>query len=130
MAQPIAHSELSALEESTLARSVLNIWVFNGNITFSSTEEPKSPLSAVKVLYRLVSEEEANKMLESMTSDVQDIALPADAIDAVTGVLGKSNNLLPESDRHFREWTVGLLEKWVAPPSVMYVVKASRLEQI
>ncbi|RYO81067.1 hypothetical protein DL766_004789 [Monosporascus sp. MC13-8B] len=114
MTQPMSHSELSALEQGTHTRSLLNIWVFNGNITFSSTEEPKSPLSAVKVLYRLVGEEEANKMLESMTSDVQDIALPADGIDTVTGILGKSNNLLPESDRHFREWTVGLLEKWVA----------------
>lgn len=95
------------------SKSLLNIWVFNGNITFSSTEEANSPVKAVKVLYRFVSQEEADKTLESMTSDAQDIALPADAINGVVAILAKSNSLIPESDRHFKEWTVGLIEKWV-----------------
>ena len=95
--------------------SLLNIWVFNSNITFSSTEEPRSPVNAVKVLYRLVAREEANKMMDSMTSDVQDISLPTDAIKRVTSLLEASNALLPKSDRHFKEWTVGLIEKWVGP---------------
>lgn len=95
--------------------SLLNIWVFNGNIAFSSTAEPKSPLSAVKLLYRLVSQEDADKMLDSMTSDVQDITLPVDAINTVASILAKSNSLVPESDRYFKEWAVGLIEKWDSP---------------
>ena len=96
---------------------LLNIWVFNPNITFSSTEEVRSAFSAIKVLYRLVTRQEANKMMDSMTSDVQDISLPADAIKGITSILATSNSLLPESDRHFKEWTVGLIEKWVGPDS-------------
>lgn len=95
--------------------SLLNIWVFNNSITFSSTEDSKSPLGAVKVFYRLISKAEADKMLDSMTSDVQDITLPSDAISGILDVLVKSNTLIPEGDRQFKEWTVGLIEKWVNP---------------
>ncbi|CAJ2513826.1 Uu.00g019450.m01.CDS01 [Anthostomella pinea] len=94
------------------SRSLLNIWVFNGNITFSSTQDSSSPVNAVKVLYRMVSQEEAEKMLDSMTSDVQDISLPAEATDLVIELLEKSNGFVPQSDRRFKEWTIGLLEKW------------------
>ncbi|KAI2624351.1 ubiquitin-conjugating enzyme E2-binding protein [Hypoxylon sp. NC1633] len=91
---------------------LLNIWVLNNSITFSSTEEARSPLQAVKVFYRMVSQEEANKLLDSMVSDVQDITLPIDAIGQVIDILNSSNHILPQSDRQFKEWTVGLVEKW------------------
>ncbi|KAI1081760.1 ubiquitin-conjugating enzyme E2-binding protein [Whalleya microplaca] len=94
------------------SQSLLNIWVFNANIVFSSTGERRSPIPAIKVLYRMVSPDEADKMLESMTSDMQDITLPADAIEIVLGILSRSNGFVPQHDRKFREWTVGLLEKW------------------
>ncbi|KAI1244152.1 hypothetical protein MGN70_014022 [Eutypa lata] len=113
MVQPKSDPELSVSDQGVEPRSLLNIWVFNGNITFSSTGELKSPRKAVKVLYRLVSQEEADKMLDSMTSDVQDITLPTDAIDGVMGILENSNSLIPDTDRYFKEWTVGLIEKWV-----------------
>ncbi|KAI1106994.1 ubiquitin-conjugating enzyme E2-binding protein [Jackrogersella minutella] len=95
-----------------ITQSLLNIWVFNSNISFSSTEETRSPIKAVKVFYRMVSRDEADKLLDSMTSDVQDITLPADAIGKVIDILGSSNTLLPQSDRQLKEWKVGLLEKW------------------
>ncbi|KAI1496569.1 ubiquitin-conjugating enzyme E2-binding protein [Biscogniauxia marginata] len=104
----------STPEELSLIRPLLNIWVFNANITFSSTEEPRSPINAVKVLYRMVSQDEADKMLDSMTSDVQDIYLPAEAIKTVINLLDRSNTCVPLGDRKFRDWTVGLLEKWDA----------------
>lgn len=91
---------------------LLNIWVFNANITFSSTEAPTSPINAVKVFYRTVSPEEADKLLESMTSDVQDIPLPSEAITTISELLNRSNAFVPEGDRRFQDWTVGLLEKW------------------
>lgn len=93
-------------------QDLLNIWVFNTNITFSSTEAPASPTNAAKVFYRIVSQEEADKMVESITSDVQDISLPSEAIARIAGLLQKSNCFVPESDRKFKQWTVGLLEKW------------------
>ncbi|KAI0109510.1 ubiquitin-conjugating enzyme E2-binding protein [Nemania sp. FL0031] len=99
-------------EHAANVRDLLNIWVFNANITFSSTEAPISPITAVKVFYRRVTQEEADKMLDSITSDVQDISLPFEAITTIAELLNKSNAFVPETDRKFKEWTVGLLEKW------------------
>ena len=47
-----------------------------------------------------------------MTSDVQDIDMPASAIDAARAALRQSSSLLPERERTFRGWTTGLLERW------------------
>ncbi|KAI1425327.1 ubiquitin-conjugating enzyme E2-binding protein [Xylaria sp. FL1777] len=99
-------------EDGSQVQELLNIWVFNANITFSSTEAPSSPTRAAKVFYRTVSQREADKMMESITSDVQDISLPSEAITTVAGLLRNSTCFVPESDRKFQEWTVGLLEKW------------------
>jgi hypothetical protein len=60
----------------------------------------------------MVREEEADKMVESMTSDVQEITLPWTAVQGVVELLENSNLVLPENDRRFKEWTVALLEKW------------------
>ncbi|KAF2968579.1 hypothetical protein GQX73_g4954 [Xylaria multiplex] len=102
----------SKFENGSQVQGVLQIWVFNANITFSSTKASRSPIDAVKVFYRIVSQEEADIMLESITSDVQDISLPSEAITTILGLLNESNSLVPESDRKFKEWTVGLLERW------------------
>ncbi|KAI1660834.1 ubiquitin-conjugating enzyme E2-binding protein [Daldinia decipiens] len=93
------------------SQSLINIWVFN-NISFSSTREGRSPMKAIKVFYRMVSQDEADKLLDSMMSDVQDITLPAEAIEKVKDILDSNNFLLPQSDRQFKEWKVSLLEKW------------------
>ncbi|KAI1302237.1 ubiquitin-conjugating enzyme E2-binding protein [Xylaria venustula] len=111
-AQSSLSTDLSKSEDTSQTRNLLNIWVFNANITFSSTEAASSPIHAVKVFYRTVSQEQADKMVESMISDVQDISLPSEAIATITELLQKSNRFIPESDRKFKEWTVGLLEKW------------------
>ncbi|KAI0597903.1 ubiquitin-conjugating enzyme E2-binding protein [Biscogniauxia sp. FL1348] len=97
---------------SASEKYLLNIWVFNGNITYSSTEEARSPINAVKVLYRMVNQDEADKMLDSMTSDVQDISLPIKTIEMVIELLDKSNSNVPLGERKFKDWSVGLLEKW------------------
>ncbi|KAI1089623.1 ubiquitin-conjugating enzyme E2-binding protein [Rostrohypoxylon terebratum] len=99
-------------EDRRKALSLLHIWVFNSNITFSSTKEARSPVKAVKVFYRMVSQDEADKLLDSMTSDVQDITLPADTIQKVIGILVSSNSLSPPKDGQLKGWKVGLLEKW------------------
>ncbi|KAI0187316.1 ubiquitin-conjugating enzyme E2-binding protein [Xylaria flabelliformis] len=100
-----------SLEGANQLQDLLNIWVFNANITYSSTEAPTSPTTAIKVFYRTVNQKAADKMLDSITSDVQDISLPSEAITAIFGLLNKSNDFIPQSDRKFQEWTVGLLGK-------------------
>lgn len=98
---------------------LLHIWLFNPNITYSSSVATRMgatgsdrPQTAVKVLFRFVDEEEADKLLHSMTSDTQDISLPVDAIETMTELLGRSNDFLPPSERVFKEWTVGLVSRW------------------
>lgn len=97
---------------TSAVEDLLYVWVFNANITFSSTEASTSPTSAIKVFYRTIKREEADKMLDSIASDVQDLSLPRDAISTIAKLLNNSNGFIPEGDRKFKEWTVGLLEKW------------------
>ncbi|KAH8675892.1 ubiquitin-conjugating enzyme E2-binding protein [Xylariales sp. PMI_506] len=106
---PVSQPPYPAAEVSSL----LHIWLFNSNITFSSTEAQSSPVPAVKVLYKFISQADADRIMESMTSDVQEIALPSVAAEEITSILDQSNVYLPTRDRRFQDWSVGLLEKWV-----------------
>ncbi|KAK7923369.1 hypothetical protein PG985_007440 [Apiospora marii] len=102
--------QTEAEEEQTL----LHIWLFNQDITFTSTEQrpEQRPVSAVKVFYRFVTQAEADKLVESMVSDVQDITLPAAAATQLREELERSNGYLPKPIRNFNQWKIGLLEKW------------------
>ncbi|KAK8087969.1 HECT-type E3 ubiquitin transferase [Apiospora hydei] len=95
-------------------QQLLHIWLFNQDITFTSTKQrpEQRPVSAVKVFYRFVNQAEADKLVESMTSDVQDITLPAAAAAQLREELEMSNGYLPSPARNFNQWKIGLLEKW------------------
>jgi ubiquitin-protein ligase E3 D len=101
---------------STLSQSgqpLLHIWLFNGNISFtSSVVESEGPVPAVKVLYRFVTKAEADRLSDSIMSDAQEITLPTQAVQGLRLLLERSNRWLPSGDRIFKEWTVGLLGKW------------------
>ncbi|KAH6660601.1 ubiquitin-conjugating enzyme E2-binding protein [Truncatella angustata] len=132
-AQPSLSICVAAMLASTLSRSgcsksvilplgssyasspdrLLLIWLFNGDITFTSSAlDSERSVGGVKVLYQYVTKEEAERMSESLVSNVQDVSLPGMAIDDLKQLLGRSQGWLPEGDRRFRDWTVGLLEKW------------------
>ncbi|KAK8050645.1 HECT-type E3 ubiquitin transferase [Apiospora phragmitis] len=104
----------SAAEEQQQQQQLLHIWLFNQDITFTSTKQrpEQRPVSAVKVFYRFVGQAEADKLVESMTSDVQDITLPAAAAAQLRKELELSNGYLPSRVRNFNQWRIGLLEKW------------------
>ncbi|KAH7030967.1 ubiquitin-conjugating enzyme E2-binding protein [Microdochium trichocladiopsis] len=103
---------------TTTSHKLLHVWLFNGNIKFSSSVAGETgsvsggPQAAVKVLFKLVSEAEADKLLHALTSDTQDISLPADAIETTSELLQESNGYLPPSERTFKEWSVGLVSRW------------------
>ncbi|UQC80440.1 uncharacterized protein CLUP02_05923 [Colletotrichum lupini] len=100
----------------------LHLWILNSNITYASSSFPSSSSSssphqrakraAMKLLYKEISQAEADDMLESMTSDVQEVNLPLPAIVAAAEGLKQSSRLLPPSERVFKGWNVGLLDKW------------------
>ncbi|KAK3311134.1 ubiquitin-conjugating enzyme E2-binding protein [Chaetomium strumarium] len=91
----------------------IHVWVLNSSIVYSSSDAPQ-PTPAIKLLYRPIGVKEADKMLEAVTCDAQEINLPAQALGEVIRHLDRSNVLLPPSERMFKQWKVGLLTRWEA----------------
>lgn len=89
----------------------LYLWVLNPNVRYSSSRVRGSKTS-IKILYKSITAEEGLGLIESMTSDVQEITLPVDAISATETELKSSTLLLPARERKFKEWDVGLLGRW------------------
>ncbi|KAM0251244.1 hypothetical protein ACHAP5_001842 [Fusarium lateritium] len=89
----------------------LHLWVLNPNVVYtaSSTTGRKT---AMKILYKHIDSAEGDKLITSMTSDVQEITLPEAAIKAAEESLLSSSQLLPAQERTFKEWNVGLLGRW------------------
>ena len=104
-----AKSFLLPLDDST--DMVLYIWVLNQRIRFtSSTVSGRIP--AMKVMWRVVTVKEAEKILEPVLAREQEVNLPAEAIKAVFEELEQSNLMYPAKDRVFQDWKVGLLRSW------------------
>ncbi|KAL7912030.1 ubiquitin-conjugating enzyme E2-binding protein [Trichoderma velutinum] len=97
-------------QQSELSQS-LHLWVLNANVVYTSTVR-EGRRAAIKVLYQDIDIEEGNKLVDSMTSGVQEISFPAAAISSARQMLRASNSLLPASERVFQQWHVGLLERW------------------
>ncbi|KAG6310066.1 hypothetical protein E4U44_005948 [Claviceps purpurea] len=99
--------------ESQGGNKMLYLWVLNPHVVYSSScVRGRTP--AMKILYQEVTREEGNKLLDSMTSDVQEIHLPSSDIELVRLTLESTARLLPETERTHKEWRVGLLDKWKA----------------
>ncbi|KAG6031415.1 hypothetical protein E4U41_007577 [Claviceps citrina] len=90
---------------------MLHLWVLNPNVVYSSSLV-SGKKTAMKILFREVPQEEGNKLLDSVVSDVQDLYLPAATIDSSRETLIFNSRLLPETQRYFKEWRVGLLDRW------------------
>ncbi|KAL2266625.1 hypothetical protein VTJ83DRAFT_5977 [Remersonia thermophila] len=89
----------------------LHIWMLNSGIVFSSSGVPRC-VPAIKLLFRAVSVEEADKMLAGLTCDSHEISLPGGTIRQILQHLQESTTLLPPGERTFQGWNVGLLSKW------------------
>ncbi|KAK6226829.1 ubiquitin-conjugating enzyme E2C-binding protein [Colletotrichum tabaci] len=101
--------------KSSPSPPALHLWILNANIAYASSRcRGAAPRPAIKLLYREIPQAEADAMLESMTSDVQEVTLPLAEIAGAAEALRASGELLPPGERVFREWNVGLLDKWVA----------------
>ncbi|KAK0716967.1 ubiquitin-conjugating enzyme E2-binding protein [Lasiosphaeria miniovina] len=108
---PISESTTSPDDTQPSMENALHIWVLNSGIVYSSSATAPGSTPAIKLLYRLIRREEAERMLETLTYDAQEVSLPAGALGNVIQSLDESNGLLPESERLFKEWKVGLLKK-------------------
>ncbi|KAK3298849.1 ubiquitin-conjugating enzyme E2-binding protein [Chaetomium fimeti] len=91
--------------------NAIHIWVLNSSIVYSSSGIPQRT-PAIKLLYRPLPREEADRMLETVTCDSLEVNLPVQALGEVIRHLDDSNALLPPTERVFKEWKVGLLTRW------------------
>jgi hypothetical protein len=95
--------------------TAIHIWILNSSIKYVSTRANGS-IPAIKLLYRLIPKTEADRELENITSDAQEISLPNDAVGVVIKSLEDTNGLLPAGERVFnKQWKVGLLKRWEPP---------------
>lgn len=108
---PIAEAATIQRDTDNDKQIAIHIWVLNSNIVYSSSSKTKCGISAIKLFYRLVTRKEADRMLDKVAQDAQEISLPADAISEVAQHLDTSNLLLPVTERLFKEWKVGLLTR-------------------
>jgi hypothetical protein len=77
----------------------------------SSTQPKLDPGTfAMKVFWKLVSREEADSSVESESAE--ELLLPTEVIDEIKACLQESALVLPPSARKFKEWDVGLLERY------------------
>ncbi|KLU89264.1 hypothetical protein MAPG_08238 [Magnaporthiopsis poae ATCC 64411] len=90
----------------------LSLWILNSTIRFTSTAVSGRNVSAIKLLYKIITEDDANKVMESMNSNTQDVSIPDESLGSVIVMLDRSNAILPADDRVFQGWKVGLLEQW------------------
>ncbi|KAG5926822.1 hypothetical protein E4U42_002928 [Claviceps africana] len=100
-------------DEGPEPRKMLYLWVLNPNVVYSSSIVG-GKRSAMKILFREVLQEEGNRLLDSVVSDVQDLYFSAATIDLARESLAMNSRLLPETERSFKEWQVGLLDRWEA----------------
>lgn len=88
----------------------LHLWVLNTRVTYTSTGCIDAR-TAIKVLFKVLDKDEAEKLAESVTEDVQDIRLAPEALRDCIGCLYESNKLLPCEQQMYQEWKVGLLDR-------------------
>lgn len=102
-------------EGQASVQKAIHIWVLNSSIVYSSSGVPQRT-PAIKLLYRQIPREEADKMMEAITCDSQELSLPAHALGEIIQHLDHSNVVLPPTERAFKEWKVGLLTRWEQKP--------------
>lgn len=64
----------------------------------------------MKIFYNTVTN--PSKILENQSNKIEELQLPSHALKTLQADLQTSTNILPQSARVHREWTIGLLDRW------------------
>ncbi|RMZ90796.1 hypothetical protein DV736_g1976, partial [Chaetothyriales sp. CBS 134916] len=116
----IIHTATTAATSAQSAEGIL-AWVFIPDIYYASSQSPSNPffIRAMKVLYKVI--DNPLELLDSPTSTVEELPLPAIAYSEFKSSFESSAKILPHSARTFKmgsdEWNVGLVERWEKTPS-------------
>lgn len=68
----------------------------------------------MKIFYNTVMD--PSKILERESNKFEELQLPSCALKELQANLTASTNILPQSARTHREWTIGLLDRWTPVP--------------
>lgn len=95
------------------------LWVFNPDLRYSTTSTTQSNTTTarrgMKILYQETSNTEDLLSPENgkpSSLSLEELELPSDIYRSVYQTLGERNAMLPVSARGFREWRVGILERF------------------
>jgi ubiquitin-protein ligase E3 D len=83
-------------------------------VSFYSTDSGSSkPIPASKVFYRSITATEGNTILENASMSTEELRLPTEALTELLNTLAGNTMKMPQSARKFREWDVGVLERFI-----------------
>lgn len=113
-------SRLLSLIESSAARKFvihadngdhgLLLWIFNPDIHYSTSRRPEPVVRAVKIFYQEI--DDPQRLLDEHQASLEELLLPAKSFESVQQALIESTGLLPPNARKFKEWTIGLLDRF------------------
>lgn len=98
----------------------LLIWLFTPDLSIASSAAPHdTPLRVTKILWKLAPVHDKDVLLDKQSMTEGEIEMPDFEFDALKQSLEQSASLLPESARHFQDWSVALLERFAVDDEVL-----------
>lgn len=116
---------LSSMDNQGLRRFIITsgpdsqnsflVWLFTPDLRIASSASPKdTPLRVAKILWKLAPAQAHDTLLDKQCMSEGEIEMPAFELKALKHSLEESAVLLPPTARHFQDWNVALLERFIA----------------
>ncbi|KAF6236507.1 hypothetical protein HO173_005288 [Letharia columbiana] len=103
-----AYKFLAYTGEAEDSKPALVLWAFTPDLMYSTSAKPTQ--RAMKIFYRTITD--SFKTLEKQRNRIEEFQLPSYALKILQAGLKTSTDILPQSARTHREWTIGLLDRW------------------
>lgn len=99
------------LYKQTLKRlSESKLWVFNPDLLYCSSQKRPATHRGMKIFYQHISDPQ--KILDRQSDTFEELFLSPLISQEFITALKESTGLLPMSARNFKEWSVGLLDRY------------------
>lgn len=86
------------------------LWVFNPDLLYCSSRKPPATHRGMKIFYQPINDPQ--KILDVQSNTVEELFLSPLISQEFIIALKESTGLLPMSARNFKEWSVGLLDRY------------------
>jgi len=105
--------EIKAIGQETTPSRRLLLWVFTNDLEFSSSLNPErsrlDPTRGMKIFWKSL---EASDMSPTNQLITDSVTLPKEIFDEVYDLLRSSAEVLPTSYAMFKDWKVGILQRF------------------